>query len=133
VSALLIDASALLAVLLGEPSRDALIQVTSRRELACAPTLRWEVGNALIAGFRRKRLTTEVVLEAWNRFERVRVRAVEVDVHKALEIAMDLGLYAYDGYVLEAARSERLPILTLDAGMMRAAKRLGLKWIEVKE
>ena len=45
---------------------------------------------------------------------------------------MQLGLYAYDGYVLEAAHANRLPLLTLDSGMARAAKRLGLGLVEVE-
>jgi predicted nucleic acid-binding protein len=42
-------------------------------------------------------------------------------------------LYAYDGYVLETARAERLPLLTLDLRLARAAQRLGLKVKEVED
>ena len=42
---------------------------------------------------------------------------------------MELGLYAYEAYVLEAARAERLPLLTLDGGLVRAAHRLGLRLV----
>jgi hypothetical protein len=31
------------------------------------------------------------------------------------------------GYVLETARTERLPLLTLDRGLARAAQKLGMK------
>ena len=43
------------------------------------------------------------------------------------------GLYAYDAYVLETAHAERLPLLTLDGGLARAADRLGLKLVEVEK
>jgi predicted nucleic acid-binding protein len=131
VTDLVIDTSAVLAVLLDEPSRSALIGVTGGCGLVGAPSLPSEVGNALIAGFRRRRLSVEAVLQAWAGYQTVRVRLAEIDVRNALEIAVELGLYAYDAYVLETARAERLPVLTLDGGVSRAAQRLGLKLVEV--
>jgi len=92
-----------------------------------APSLPWEVGNALIAGLRRRRLTRGLIIAAWASYQAVQVRLAEIDVESALEIAADLGLYAYDAYVLETARAERAPLITLDAGMVRAARRLGLQ------
>jgi predicted nucleic acid-binding protein len=68
---------------------------------------------------------------AWRGFRSVPVRLAEIDVARALEIAVDLGLYAYDAYVLETARAERLPLLTLDAGLAQAARSMGLKLLEV--
>jgi predicted nucleic acid-binding protein len=63
----------------------------------------------------------------------VRVRLAAIDVRNALGIAVELGLYAYDAYVLETARAERLPLLTLDGGVVRAARHLGLKLVEVEK
>ena len=131
VTDLVIDTSAVLAVLLDEPSRSALISATEGCGLVGAPSLPSEVGNALIAGFRRRRLSVEAVLQAWAGYQAVRVRLAEIDVRNTLEIAVELGLYAYDAYVLETARAERLPVLTLDGGVARAAQRLGLKLVEV--
>jgi len=76
-------------------------------------------------------LSVEAVLEAWAIYQTVRVRLAEIDVRNALEIAVELGLYAYDAYVLETARAERLPLLTLDGGVARAAHGLGLRLVEV--
>ena len=126
-----IDTSALLAVLLNEPARPALIRATTGCELVAAPSLPWEVGNALVAGFRRRRLSVHAVHEAWSNFAAIPVRLAEIDVDRALGIAISLGLYAYDGYVLEASRAERQPLLTLDAALERAAHRIHLpvlKW-----
>jgi predicted nucleic acid-binding protein len=131
--ALVIDASAVLAVLLDEPARPLLIAATEGCSLVGAPSLPSEVGNALVAGFRRRRLAAEEVLGAWSSFQQVRVRLADIDVRSALEIAMGLGLYAYDAYVLETARAERLPLLTLDGALARAADRLGLKLVEVEK
>jgi predicted nucleic acid-binding protein len=126
MAALVIDTSALLAVLLNESSRPALIAATQGRVLVAAPSLPWEVGNALVAGFRRKRLSATAVSEAWANYQKVPIRLSHIDAGHAVSLALQLGLYAYDGYVLETARTERLALLTLDSGMARAAHRLGL-------
>ncbi len=68
---LVIDTSALLAVLLNEPARPALISATEGYGLVGAPTLPWEVGNALVAGFRRNRLSASQVRQAWASYQTV--------------------------------------------------------------
>ena len=123
---LVIDTSALLAVLLNEPARPALIKATEACDLVGAPTLPWEVGNALVAGFRRRRLSASQVRQAWTGYAAVPIRLAEIDIERALAIALETGLYAYDAYVLETARAERLPVLTLDRPLEEAARRLGL-------
>jgi len=127
-----IDTSALLAVLLNEPSRAELIRATDGLSLVGAPSLPWEVGNALMAGVRRTRLSIADVRQAWAGYQAVPVRLASIDAGRALSVAIEAGLYAYDGYVLETARAERLPLLTLDRGLARAAARLGLRLMEVE-
>ena len=56
---LVIDTSAILAVLLDEPEKQAVVEATMG-SVVCAPaSLRWEVGNAATAGVKRRRLTAE--------------------------------------------------------------------------
>lgn len=129
---LVVDTSALLAVLLNEPSRPALIHATEGYDLVGAPTLPWELGNALVAGYRRKRLSPAQVNQAWASYEGVPIRLAQISTERALQIALDVGLYAYDAYVLETARVERLPLLTLDRALGRAARQRGLELREVE-
>jgi predicted nucleic acid-binding protein len=126
-----IDASAILAVLLGEASRPALVAATERCALISAPSLPWEVGNALIAGVRRRRLTREMVLRAWESFGRIPVRLTPLDVGQALELAVALHVYAYDAHMLEAAAAARAPLLTLDPSLARAARSIGISVLEL--
>ena len=130
MASVVIDTSAVLAVLLNEPERPALISVTSGVDLAGAPSLPWEVGNALVAGVRKHRLSAADVRSAWASYQEVPIRLLRIDALRALSVALDAGLYAYDGYVLEAARSGRLPLLTLDRRLARAAERLGVRIME---
>jgi predicted nucleic acid-binding protein len=127
-----IDPSAILAVLLREPERDALITATDQAVLIAPASLPWEIGNALIAGWRRKRLAEKDVEAAWASYEEIPLRLVEVDMARALRAAQEFELYAYDAYVLEAAMTRRLPLLTLDRTLARAAHRAGVAMLEVR-
>jgi predicted nucleic acid-binding protein len=130
MASLVIDTTVLLAVLLNEPTRPALIRGTEGYSLVGAPSLPWEVGNALVAGVRRRRISTTALRRAWASYRTIPVRLAEIDAESALQAALEAGLYAYDAYVLETARAERLPLLTLDRALARAASRLGVKTME---
>ena len=109
-----------------------LIDVTAGIALTAPPSLPWEVGNALVAGVRRARLSPEDVSRAWASYQEVPVRLVAIDAGRAVSIAIEAGLYAYDGYVLETARSEQVPLLTLDRVLERAARQLGIRLMELE-
>lgn len=126
-----VDTSAVLAVLLREPSRDALVAATDGRSLVAAPSLPFEVGNALIAGVKRRKLTAAQVRQAWAGYAQIPVRLVPVEIPTVLDLAISLGLYAYDAYVLEVARNAHAPLLTLDGAMNRAARAIGLNLLEL--
>lgn len=127
-----VDTSALLAVLLGEPERPVLIALTKGAVLLAPGSVPWEVGNALIAGFRRRRLSARQVRDAWAYFERIPLRLLPVVVARALELAEQLGLYAYDAYILEVVRARRVPLLTTDNRLRAAAAELGLEVREMR-
>ena len=127
-----VDASALLAVLLCEPQREALIAATGSAALLTPGSTPWEIGNALVAGWRRKRLAPVQLAAAWSSFRAVPLRLVEVDVPRALTLALEHALYAYDAYVLEAALVRRTPLLTLDQRLARAAEQAGVTTLEVR-
>ncbi len=127
---MVIDSSAILAVLLHEPERAPLISATRSAVLISPGSTPWEIGNALIAGWRKKRLSQEQVQQAWASFLQVPLRLVDVDVPSALAAAIESGLYAYDAYVLEAALVRRVPLLTLDRTLALAAQRSGVQQVE---
>jgi predicted nucleic acid-binding protein len=126
-----VDTSALLAVLLEEPERPALIAATTGAVLLAPASLPWEVGNALVAAIRRQRLSAAAAQAAWAAYGSVPIRLVEVDIAQAIGLATELGVYAYDAYMLEAARSARVPLLTLDAALARAARSIGVSVMEL--
>ncbi len=128
-----IDTSAIIAVLTGEPSRAALIRATRRTDLIAPASVHWEVGNALVALTRRKLATLAQCGKALDAYAEIPLRLLEVDLHQALDLADEHGLYAYDAYLLACALNQRAPLLTLDKALSRAAKKASVDLLEVKE
>jgi predicted nucleic acid-binding protein len=125
-----VDTSAILAVLLDEPEKQAVVEATIG-SVVCAPaSLRWEVGNAATAGVKR-RLTPERARQLVTDFEQVTIRELAIDLRRAVDLGLELGIYAYDAYILEAARSSGFPLLALDGPIRRNAKKLGLSLVEL--
>lgn len=128
---IVIDTAAVLAVLLLEPERPALVEATRGAVLFAPASLPWEVGNALVAAVRRRRLSAEQAVAAWGDYRRIAIRLVDVDIGRAIALAAERGVYAYDGYMLELARSRGLPILTVDRRLRAAAWAVGIEIVEV--
>lgn len=130
-SCVVVDSSAILAVLLDEPEKTAIVAATMGSVLCAPASIRWQVGNAATAGVKRRRLTTDRARQLIKDFERVTIRELAVDLQRAVDLALNLGLYAYDGYILEAARSSAYPLLTLDGPVKATARKLGVSLVEL--
>jgi predicted nucleic acid-binding protein len=130
-SNIVIDTSAILAVLLDEPEKEAVVEKTMGSILSAPASLRWEVGNAATAGVKRRRLTVERAQQLMTDFESVTIRELLVDIKSAVDLGLELGIYAYDAYVLEAARASGYPLLALDGPIRRNARKLGLSLVEL--
>jgi predicted nucleic acid-binding protein len=128
---LVIDTSALVAVIASEPEREALIRRTRGAVLLAPASVHWEVGNALAAAIKRRRADLRDVLRALSAYERIALRLLEVPLADALAMCAEHHIYAYDAYVLACARRQHCPILTLDRGLARAATAAGLDVLEV--
>jgi predicted nucleic acid-binding protein len=126
-----LDTSALVAVLVDAPEKEALVALTPGASILAPSSVHWEIGNAFSAMLRRRRLTMKQVQAALSSYEQIPIRYVDVDLQKALELAGRLGVYAYDAYVLACAESMRSPLITLDGGMIAAGKKMGLTILEV--
>jgi len=121
------DASALLAVVLDEPERAAIIEATQGATLISPLALPYEIGNALVAMRKRGRIEEEAILPAWQATQLIPVQLVPVEMDKALALALAHGIYAYDAYYLHCSLVQRRPLLTLDRKMRDVAKVLKLR------
>jgi predicted nucleic acid-binding protein len=128
---LVVDTSVLIAVIANEPAKAELVRVTRGCELVAPASVHWEVGNALAAGLKRRRLSLNEALRALKAYDRIPIRFVGVELDDSLGIAGRLRIYTYDAYVLACARDQRSPLLSLDAGLVTAAEQLGVDVLEV--
>lgn len=125
----LLDTSALMAILLEEPDWEEVDSVIAVRPSYLPSTVDIEVGNALSKQFRRSLLSAEEVARVWGNFEAMRpmFQIVQVNVPGALKIVTARRMWAYDAYVVEAARGEGLPLLTRDKQQASIAALYGVK------
>lgn len=128
---IVIDTSVIVAVIANEPVKSALIAVTTGANLLAPASVPWEIGNAFSAMLKRQRVTLAQVQKAVAVYHKISIRLVEIDLSEALVLADQLGIYAYDAYVLRCALRMRCPLLTLDQGLLAAAKRAQVKVLEV--
>lgn len=130
---IIIDTSAIIAVLVNESSKPAIIQATQQTDLLAPPSIYWEIANAFSAMFKRNKLTIEEALAAIEIYQQIPIRFVEIELEESLKIADELGIYAFDAYLLRGAIKYNLPILTLDQDLKEQAEKFGVKVVEVKE
>jgi predicted nucleic acid-binding protein len=126
-----VDTSALIAVLTGEEARDRLIARTQGSVLVAPGSVPWELGNALSALVKRRRLTLAQARAALATYAGIPLRIVEVDLAVALELADRFGLYAHDAYLVACARSQQAALLTVDPRLARTAREAGVQVVEV--
>jgi predicted nucleic acid-binding protein len=128
---IVIDTSALLAVVVGEPERDAVVRATTGHSLIGPGCISWEVGNAFFAMLKRKRLPLKEARRGIDIFQSIPVRYVPSDLGHAILIAGRANLYAYDAYFLSCALRQGAPLLTLDDRLRGEATALGVQALEI--
>lgn len=126
------DTSALLAVILNEPEKLAVVQETQDVSLYAPQSLSWEIGNALSSLLKRGRLSLFEATAAMREYEQMPLTLVEIDLTQALTIAHSYNIYAYDAYMIACAQSLQMPLLSLDRGLLHAALLAGVSVIRVK-
>jgi len=128
---LTVDTSGSMAGILNEPTKGRLLELTAAVDLQSAPTLPWEIGNALSALFKRGRIEMPQATSALRSFQRIPIRFAEVELADCVALAREQDIYAYDAYILECARRYRTPLLSLDGPQCRRAQGLGITVLEV--
>jgi predicted nucleic acid-binding protein len=129
---ILADASAILVVILEEPGRSQVLKHTKGAEVFCPDVIPFEVANGLIKMCKTHTLTEDEVKKAFQTYEKMPIRTLAIDMHRALGIAGQFSIYAYDAFYLEIAQRRELPLLTFDGRMQAVAKELRIKLLEDK-
>jgi len=124
------DTNVFLAVVLDEPEKDNIIQLTSKANAISPEILPYEVGNALSAMVKRNKLTKDEALSAFEGVSSIPVRLVSVDIRQAVRLAFEYNIYAYDAYFLQCAKQLSCPLITLDKHMKQVAYDLKIEVVE---
>jgi predicted nucleic acid-binding protein len=128
---IVIDTSALLAVVGLQPERAELIRLTEGAALVAPSSVHWEVGNALSAMFKRKTIELDDALRVLDAYAVIPLRLVDPPLQQAVRLSRELNVYAYDAYVIACAINQRAPILSLDSVMKDRARSLKIEILEV--
>ena len=128
---LVVDTSVLVAVLVSEPERENLVELTRNADLIAPGSVHWEIGNALAAMMKRKRIKLDQVNAVLKAYRQIPIRFREVDLQSTMEIAADHDLYACDAYIIACARENRCAMITLDRRLAQAARIAHVSVVEV--
>lgn len=131
--AMVIDTSALLAVLLNEKHKPVIIEATKGYDLQAPISLDAEIGNALSALFKRQRLSLKEAEQVLVQLTEIPIRRSKLRLKEAIKLAHLHNIYAYDAYILDCARQYRSPLLSLDKKLIKIGKKLELNLVEVSK
>ena len=126
---ILTDACAIMAVIVKEPERDLVIKLTQNSIIVSPDMVPYEIANALTKMMKKKVIEKDTMINAFDYFKKIPIKTIEIDIKKALEIAWNFKIYAYDACYLESAKRLNLPLLTFDGNMIKVGKELGINII----
>jgi len=126
-----VDASVIIAVIANEPEKEQLIEITKGADLLAPSSIHWEIGNAFSAMIKRRRVSLEQALDAIEIYRQIPIRFTEVELENTLAIVAELGIYAYDAYLLRCAMKYQTALITLDRKLAQVAQEMNIEVVEV--
>jgi len=124
---ILLDASAIITVIADEPKSQIVINCTQNTTIVSPNIISCEIANALTRMIRKNVIISEdQIINLIKSYKLIPIRLIDINLEKALKIAWEYKIYAYDAFYLEVAQRLQIPILTFDNGMIKVAKELGL-------
>ena len=126
-----VDASALLCILLREPEWKSIAKALDQYNLVGTASLPMEIGNCLSALYRRDLIDEKDGIAVWEEYLKLPIRFMKIPFEKALLLAFNYKIYAYDAYVLALAEKGNIPLITLDRSMQIIAEKIGIHIPEV--
>jgi predicted nucleic acid-binding protein len=115
-----VDASAIAALLFGEPEAEAIALQLGDARLVAPALLGFELANVCLIKLRRHPEQRVALTTAFRLRDRLAVDEVAVDHDGTLELAAATGLTAYDAGYLWLARQLGAELVTLDKQLAKA-------------
>jgi predicted nucleic acid-binding protein len=128
---LVVDASILLDVLMSEPERAKIIDLTKDVDLIAPASVHWEVGNTLSSMLKRGRMTLVQAESVLKNYEKIPIRFMEVSLHESIRISAERKIYACDAFLIACARDQKCRLISLDKALLQASRDSGIQVVEV--
>ena len=116
-----VDASALAALLFGEPEAEGVAERLGNARLVGPALLGFEVANVCLVKCRRHPEREPALMRAFRLRTRLRIEELAVDHEAAIDLAIGTGLTAYDASYLWLSRQLDAELITLDRRLAEAA------------
>jgi len=116
-----VDASAIAALLFGEPGAEMVAEQLGEARLIGPALLNFELANVCLVKGRRHPKEQQALKAAFLLRHRLGVEEVTVDHDAVLELAAKTGLTAYDASYLWVARQFQAELITLDRELASAS------------
>lgn len=126
MTAHVVDASALGALVFGEPGADAVASRLGSGPLAAPVLVRFELANICLKKIKAHPALEKQLLEAHALVERIAIRLSDVDHQDVIPLAQKTGLSSYDASYLWLALKMQATLITLDTRLKAAAARQGV-------
>jgi predicted nucleic acid-binding protein len=115
-----IDASAILAVLLKEPEAAQIAMLTAGERLVAPHLLSFEITNVCVTNAKKFPDREKSLLDAIMDFEKFDIEFHEADITETFKLARRHSLTGYDASYLWLARELDLELVTLDDDLQKA-------------
>src|SRR5271166_4371692 len=109
-----VDASAIAAVLFGEPGSGTLARHLAASFLIAPTLIDFELANVCLKKIRRQPDRREIIWSGYRLRDSIYVETVEVNHTEVLQVAERTGLTAYDASYFWLARQLGLELVSLD-------------------
>ena len=116
-----VDASALAALLFGEPEAEGVAERLGDARLVGPALLGFELANVCLVKCRRHPEREPALTRAFRLRTRLRIEELAVDHEAAIELAFSTGLTAHDASYLWLSRLLDAELITLDHRLAEAA------------
>jgi predicted nucleic acid-binding protein len=116
-----VDASALSALLFGEPEGEAVALSLEEGRLVAPALLDFELANVCVMKCRRHPAQRQALIEAFGYRTRLSIEVLTIDHDAARGLAEETGLTAYDASYLWLSRALGAELITLDRRLQAAA------------
>lgn len=122
-----VDASAVSALLFGEPKAARVAEAAKGFRLSAPTLLDYEVSSVCLKKIRLHPEHRGALLSAYHLLPRLPVDRYRVDAEATIQLAEETGLSVYDACYLWLARNLRAELITLDRRLASVAKRKALR------